>query len=67
MVNVKSIRTGMTLTVGEIVLSPTIKWFAIVVLLNINLIKIQAFAIPLTFAIKTNSEENNAIIKELNF
>jgi hypothetical protein len=63
---VRSIRIGVTSNVEEIVLSVTIEWFAIVVLLNINLIQIQAFAIPLTYAIKMKSEENNAIIKEYN-
>jgi hypothetical protein len=50
----------------ENVLSLTIKWFAIVVFQNINLIKIQVSPIPLIYVIRIKSEENNAIIKEHN-
>jgi hypothetical protein len=63
--NVKSIRAGVTLSVGIIVLKLIIKLLAIVAHLNINSIQVQAFAIKLTYVIRMKSEENNAIIKEL--
>jgi hypothetical protein len=64
MANVKLIRTGATLALGVIVLKLIIKWFAIVVHLNINSIQVQAFVISLIYVIRMNSEENNEIMNE---